>query len=129
MELGFARMEQWCTSEEINITGFCLDVYGFFISCYHLGEHIRLDPQAEVSNRALNRVMGTQSLRIAAAITNTFKHHTRDEGHEARIVAVSGGPPVTVTIEWRDQTLDGLVVAKQAAQDWKDFFAAQGLYP
>ncbi len=131
VELSLARMEQWRnTDEEVNITGFCLDVYGFFVTCYHLGEHIKLDPHAEVSAADVTQVLATDPLRVAEAMANTFKHHTRHPDRtEARIAAVSGGPPATVTLEWQARSLDGLVIAKQAMQAWKEFFAAQGLHP
>ena len=69
----------------MNVTELSAASVAFFVSCYHLAEHIRADPAAPQSARAQVRgyANSNSSLKLAADITNTYKHSERHPGERA----------------------------------------------
>jgi hypothetical protein len=60
----------------MSVTELTAASVAFFVSCYHFAEHIRADPPAPQSARAQARsyANSNSSLKLAADITNTYKH-------------------------------------------------------
>lgn len=110
------------------------DVYNFFVSAYHLHEHLakdRIDSLVDDSVRSAALDAATAPpIKLAGDITNTFKHHTRSRGREVRIVQLTSAPSATLGWINRDgssETRDVLVAAQEVVSFWRQFIFDHGL--
>jgi len=134
--LGFVR--SWYSGGQgMNGTKLRADSLDFFVSCYHLAEHIAADPAVPQPTRALarNYVDSNPSLQLAADITNTYKHSKRNRGRPCSIAEASIRPTgSTVTFAWTDAQgrsgrEDCLDLAEQAVDAWSAFLRSHNLLP
>ena len=79
----------------MNITELRAASVAFFVSCYHLTDHIEKDPAAPQPARAEARNTARNSnLKLAADIANTYKHSDRHPGQRpCSITEASIAPP------------------------------------
>ena len=120
----------------MDVTGLTADIVAFFVSCYHLAEHISADVAVPQPARTGARpyVRSELSLQLAADITNTYKHSQRHAGERTcSITDLSIRPSgAVVTFTWIDAQgnshhEDGLNLAEQAVIAWSTFLQGHGL--
>jgi hypothetical protein len=110
----------------------------FSVAVHHLADWFDKDPSVPgpVGADAWSVVNSDPALSLAAAVSNSYKHHTRRSGIQADISSVrssSGGNEVR--IGWRDMSSgasgvkDGLVLADDCVTAWKAFMARHSLDP
>ncbi|MEU8949688.1 hypothetical protein [Streptomyces sp. NPDC048489] len=107
---------------------FCLD-------CFQLKDWIKHDA-ARVPSSARGRVADqyarkSEAIALTGDVANTYKHHTRKPGETTAHVShvQLEGDTVTFTIRWSKDdgttgTRDGLELAREAVEDWRNFLAA-----
>jgi hypothetical protein len=120
----------------MNVTELSAASVAFFVSCYHLAEHIRADPAAPQSARAQARgyANSNSSLKLAADITNTYKHSERHPGERACSITDASTRPTgaVVTFTWTDAQgnshhEDCLDLAERAVNAWSAFLRRHNL--
>jgi len=115
-------------------------VHSLFLGLYHLYDWLHQDSALSLSSTVVNDwiVQHPDSLGICRAYANTWKHKTRDRPGAliAQITLIESGPNgQKVTIGYRpwDQPsqpmteVDGLALAEQSEQDWRDFMKMHGI--
>ena len=116
------------------------NVHSLFLSLFHLYDWLHEDSSLSLSKTVVNDWINQHpdSLGLCRAYANTWKHKTRDWPGAliAQITRVETGPNgQKVTIGYRpwDQPaqpmteIDGLELAEESEQDWRDFLAAHGI--
>ncbi len=104
--------------------------------CWHLRDWLRNDPGVPqaVGRSADPFARAHPALKLVGDVANTNKHRNRKPGD--RRARISGGTvaedSASFVIEWTETdgssgTEDALTTARQAVQDWRDFFAANSL--
>jgi hypothetical protein len=120
----------------MNVTELRAASVAFFVSCFHLRDHIEEDPAVPQPTRAQVRdyIKNNPSLQLAADIANTYKHSKRSGGQRAcRITEVSIRPAgSTLTFAWTDThgrscRADCLDLAEQAVDAWRTFLQIHDL--
>lgn len=125
-------------SQGTNVNELTAASVAFFVSCYHLAEHIKADPAAPQPARAqaMGYAHSNPSLELAVDITNTYKHSKRDPGKRTCSITDTtirpGGAVVTFT--WTDpqgvsHREDCLDLADRALNAWSAFLSMHGLEP
>lgn len=122
--------------QDMNVDELTAASVAFFVSCYHLAEHIRADPAVPQSARAQasSYAHSDRWLKLAADITNTYKHSERNLGErDCRIHDVSIRPHGAVVIfTWTDlqgnsHHEDCLDLAERAVNAWSAFIRMYSL--
>jgi hypothetical protein len=116
------------------------NVHSLFLSLFHLHDWLHEDSALSLSKTMVNDciVKHPDSLGLCRDYANTWKHKTRDRpgARIAQITRIESGPTgQTVTIGYRpwDQPnqpmteIDGLALARQSEQDWRDFLKMHGI--
>ena len=123
-------------SQGTDVTELSANSVAFFVSCYHLAEHISADQAVPQSARTGVRTYtrSEPSLKLAADITNTYKHSQRHAGERTcSITDLSIRPTgAVVTFTWIDAQgnphhEDCLNLAEQAVTAWSIFLQGHGL--
>ena len=130
-------LRSWYSGEQdMNINELTAVSIAFFVSCYHLAEHIKADPAVPQSARAQvrNYANSSSSLKLSADIANTYKHSARNPGERACGISdvrtsLSGA---VVTFTWTDAQgnshhEDCLNLAERAVMSWIAFLRRHGL--
>lgn len=120
----------------MNVTELRAASVAFFVSCFHLRDHIEEDPAVAQPIRAQVRdyVKDNPSLQVAADIANTYKHSKRSGGQRACSIIEANIRPTgsTVTFAWTDShgsscRSDCLDLAEQAVDAWSAFLRSHNL--
>jgi hypothetical protein len=136
MQQNLGVLRRWYSGDQgMNVTELRADSLAFFVSCYHLNEHIKEDPAVSLSARdqVSGHVGNNPSLQLAADIANTYKHSRRNSGRACSIDKVDTRPTgSTVTFAWIDAqghfgSADCLDLAEQAVDDWSSFLRSHNL--
>jgi hypothetical protein len=120
----------------MNVTELTAASVAFFVSCYHFAEHIRADPAVSQPARAQARryANSDSSLKLAADITNTYKHSEWHPGE--RICSFTDASTrltgAVVTFIWTDaqgnsHLEDCLDLAERAVNAWSAFLRMHSL--
>jgi hypothetical protein len=130
-------LRDWYSAGQgMNVTELLADSVAFFVSCYHLAEHIKADPVVpqQARQQARGYANSDPSLKLAADITNTYKHSQRHPGERTcSITDVSFHPAgAVVTFTWTDAQgnshhEDCLDVAERAVNAWSAFLNMHSL--
>jgi hypothetical protein len=129
-------LRRWYSGGQgMNVTELRADSLAFFVSCYHLKEHIKEDPAVPwpARDQVSSHVRNIPSLQLAADIANTYKHSKRNSGRACGIDKASTRPTgSTVTFAWTDAqgrscSADCLDLAEQAVDAWGDFLRSHHL--
>jgi hypothetical protein len=115
-------------------------VHALFLSLFHLYDWLHQDGALSLSSTVVNNWIKQHpdSLGLCRDYTNTWKHMKRDRpgARIAQITRIESGPNgQTVTIGYHpwDQPaqpiteVDGLDLAEQSEQDWRDFLKIHGI--
>jgi hypothetical protein len=115
-------------------------VHALFLSLFHLGDWLYQDRATSLSDTIVNDWINQHrnSLGLCRAYANTWKHMTRDRSGAliAQITQIESSPNgYKVTIGYRpyDQAnlpmteVDGLTLAEESEQDWREFLKAHGI--
>jgi hypothetical protein len=115
-------------------------VHSLFLGLYHLYDWLHQDSALSLSQRVVNDwiVQHPDSLGLCRDYANTWKHMKRNQlgARIAQITSIESGPNgQKVTIGYRpwDQPnqpmteVDGLALAEQSEQDWRDFLKDHGI--
>jgi hypothetical protein len=123
-------------SQGMNVSELTAASVAFFVSCYHLAEHIKADPTVPQPARAqaMGHAHSDPSLALAADITNTYKHSERDPGKRTCKItdAITRPGGAVVTFTWTDpqgvpHREDCLDLAERAVNAWSAFLRTHGL--
>ncbi len=120
----------------MNVTELRTASVAFFVSCYHLTDHIEKDlavPQP-VRHQVRRYVNNNSSLKLAADIANTHKHSERRPGERACSITEAKIHPAgaVVTFTWTDAQggshhEDCLDLAERAVNAWSAFLRSHNL--
>ena len=112
-------------------------VENFFRPCRELADSLWQDAGLD-KPAVMQFVLSDPNLRLADAMANTIKHHTR-EGKDpitARVFYVSVGPEgASARIDWsrpslaRSYSRDALKLARKCVTTWRGFLRQKGLTP
>jgi hypothetical protein len=120
----------------MNITSFRAASLAFFVSCYHLTDHIEKDLAVPQPARAQVRshTNSNSSLKLAADIANTLKHSDRRPGQRSCSLTEAGIRPTgaIATFTWTDvqgnsHNEDCLGLAERTVKAWSAFLRANSL--
>jgi hypothetical protein len=119
----------------MNVSELTAASVAFFVSCYHLAEHIRADPAVPQPARAQARDYANSdpSLKLAADITNTYKHSKRNPGERTCSITDASTRPggAVATFTWTDargsHREDCLDLAERAVDAWSAFLRMHSL--
>ena len=120
----------------MNVTELRAASAAFFVSCYHLTDHIEKDPAVPQPARAQVRsyTNSNSSLKLAADIANTHKHSDRHPGQRPCSLAEASIRPTgaVVTFTWTDaqgksHLEDCLDLAERAVKAWSAFLRSHNL--
>ena len=120
----------------MNITELRAASVAFFVSCYHLTDHIEKDPAAPQPARAQVRsyTNSNPSLKLAADIANAYKHSDRHPGQRPCSITKASIRPTgaAVTLTWTDaqgnsHLEDCLDLAGRAVNAWSAFLRSHNL--
>ena len=120
----------------MNITELRAASAAFFVSCYHLTDHIEKDPAVPQPARAQVRsyTNSNSGLKLAADIANTYKHSDRHPGQRPCSITEASIRPAgaVVTFTWTDaqgnsHLEDCLDLAERAVQAWSAFLRSHNL--
>lgn len=116
------------------------NVHSLFLSLFHLYDWLHEDSALSLAASTVRAWIDQHqnSLGLCRAYANTWKHKTRDRPGAliAQITRIESGPTgQKVTIGYRpwDQPaqpmteIDGLALAEESEQDWRDFLKAHGI--
>jgi hypothetical protein len=115
------------------------NVHSLFLSLYHLYDWIHQDSGLSLTEPTVRAWINQHpdSLGLCRAYANTWKHMRRDRPGAliAQITRIESGLGQKVTIGYRpwDQPnlpmteVDGLELAEQSEQSWRDFLNTQGI--
>ena len=104
-----------------------------FVECHNLKDWLKWTLPGGVTNKAVNEFFhGSRPLTEAAALSNSHKHHTRNDGGMlARIRryetdSVGSGCKMECEMYWGDSsrsyTKDALPLADECVAEWRKFF-------
>ena len=115
-------------------------VHSLFLGLYHLYDWLHQDSTLSLSEPTVRAWIDQHqnSLGLCRAYANTWKHMKRDRTGAliAQITRIESGPngqKVTIGYRpWDQPTLsmtevDGLALAEQSEQDWRDFLKTHGI--
>lgn len=112
-------------------------VHALFLSLFHLGDWLQQDDALSLPDKVVNDWIDRHrsSLGLCRAYANTWKHMKRDRPGAliAQITRIESGPKVTIGHRPHDQPsqsmteIDGLELAEQSEQDWRDFLKAHSI--
>jgi hypothetical protein len=120
----------------MNVTELCAASVAFFVSCYHLTDHIEKDPAVPqpVRGRVRRYVNNNSSLKLAADIANTHKHSGRNPGRRTCSITEAKIRPTgaVMTFTWTDAQggfhhEDCLDLAERAVSAWSTFLRSHNL--
>ena len=122
----------YATTEGLGNEQLRRTVKGFFEICRELADWLWQSTSLD-KDAVMDFVHGDPDLRLADAMAQTTKHHTRTGGITARITGIRVGPDGTsAEIGWSqvsgtNGSEDALELARKSVEAWRRFLAQEGL--